>query len=80
MRGGWHYFFEDETLACGTGATAAAIITGLVHGYASPVKVRVASGDVLTIHFELDRAQQTSAPPYLEGAVKSVYKGEFYWE
>ena len=71
---------EDETLACGTGAAAAAIISGLVHGYASPVKVNVASGDVLTIHFELDQAKETSTPPYLEGAVKTVYKGEFYWE
>ncbi|MCZ7645538.1 MAG: diaminopimelate epimerase [Planctomycetota bacterium] len=68
---------EDETLACGTGATAAAIITGLVHGYKSPVKVHIASGDALTIHFELQ--EKTSAPPLLEGAVKTVYKGEFYW-
>ncbi len=69
---------EDETLACGTGATACAIITGLVHGYASPVRVHIASGDVLTIHFDLK--DKTSAPPLLEGAVTTVYKGEFYWE
>lgn len=68
---------EDETLACGTGATACAIVTGLVHGYTSPVKVHIASGDALTIHFELKG--KSSTPPYLEGGVTTVYKGEFYW-
>jgi diaminopimelate epimerase len=68
---------EDETLACGTGATAAAIAAGLVHGYRSPVKVRTAGGDTLTIHFE--RQGDGVARPFLEGAVETIYKGEFYW-
>jgi diaminopimelate epimerase len=71
---------EDETLACGTGACAAAIVTGLVHGYASPTRVHVASGDVVTIHFELDRKHKTAARPFLEGAVRTVYRGEYYWQ
>jgi diaminopimelate epimerase len=71
---------EDETFACGTGAAASAIVTALVHGYGSPVRVHVASGDVLTIHFELDVKGKTSAPPFLEGAVKTVYQGEFFWD
>jgi diaminopimelate epimerase len=70
---------EDETLACGTGACASAIITALVHNYAPPIKVHVASGDVLAIHFELDRQGKTSSRPYLEGAVRTVYRGEYYW-
>ncbi len=44
---------EDETLACGTGATAAAIASAYAHGYQSPVKVLVGGG-ALTIHFELN--------------------------
>jgi hypothetical protein len=39
----------------------------------------VASGDVLTIHFDPDAKKKTSAPPFLEGAVRTVYQGEFYW-
>ncbi|HYG74211.1 MAG TPA: diaminopimelate epimerase [Planctomycetota bacterium] len=68
---------EDETFACGTGSTAAAIIAGLVHNYSSPVKVITASGATLTIHFE--KKGDTSSAPFLEGAVDTVYKGEFYW-
>jgi diaminopimelate epimerase len=68
---------EDETFACGTGSTAAAIAAGLIHGYRSPVKVKVASGSVLSIHFE--KSGDGVAPPFLEGAVDKVYKGEFYW-
>jgi diaminopimelate epimerase len=71
---------EDETLACGTGACASAIITALVHNYAPPIKVHVASGDVLTIHFTPDRQAKTSSRPYLEGAVTTVYKGDFHWD
>ena len=71
---------EDETLACGTGACAAAIITALVHGYTPPIRVRVASGDTLTIHFDPNRDAKTSSRPYLEGAVTTVYKGEYCWD
>ncbi len=66
---------EDETLACGTGATACAIAAALVHGCRSPVRVHIASGDTLTIHFELKPDLGTSAPPLLEGAVKRVFDG-----
>ena len=68
---------EDETLACGTGSTAAAIVTSLVHGYRSPVKVLTQSQATLAIHFE--RKGDGVSPPFLEGAVDTVYKGEFYW-
>jgi diaminopimelate epimerase len=42
---------EDETLACGTGTVACAIIHHLLHGSASPVQVLVRGGDTLTIGF-----------------------------
>jgi len=68
---------EDETFACGTGSTAAAIIAGLIHAYSSPVKVITASSATLTIHFE--KKADTSSAPFLEGAVDTIYKGEYYW-
>ena len=71
---------EDETFACGTGAAASALVAALVHGYASPVRVHVAGGDVLTIHFELDAKKKPKGAPFLEGAVKTVYQGEFFWD
>lgn len=71
---------EDETLACGTGATASAIITALVHHYTPPIQVHVASGDTLLIHFDPDRTAMTRSRPYLEGAVRTIYRGEYYWD
>ena len=42
---------EDETLACGTGMVACAIIHHELTGTAGPIKVRVAGGDILEINF-----------------------------
>ena len=69
---------EDETFACGTGSTAAAIVAGIVHGYRSPVKVLTAGGSTLTIHFE--KGGESVSPPFLEGAVDTIYKGEYFWQ
>ncbi len=40
---------EDETLACGTGVTAAALLTQRVKGAALPLRVKVRGGDVLSV-------------------------------
>jgi len=42
---------EGETLACGTGVTASALISAKVHGFSSPVRVRVLGGDQLEVSF-----------------------------
>lgn len=42
---------EGETLACGTGVTATALIAAKVYGFQSPVAVRVQGGDTLGISF-----------------------------
>ena len=42
---------EGETLACGTGVTASALISARVHQFASPVKVQVQGGDELEVSF-----------------------------
>jgi len=43
---------EGETLACGTGVSAAAMISGRVHKFSSPVKVQVQGGDTLEVSFK----------------------------
>src|SRR6266576_1965851 len=42
---------EGETLACGTGVTASALIASRVHNFASPVQVQVQGGDQLEVSF-----------------------------
>jgi diaminopimelate epimerase len=43
---------EGETLACGTGVTASALISSKVHGFSTPVKVWVQGGDLMEVHFQ----------------------------
>lgn len=43
---------EGETLACGTGVTASALISAELHDFQSPVQVRVQGGDLLEVSFE----------------------------
>ena len=45
---------EDETLACGTGVCAAALIFSRLTGARSPVSVKVRGGDTLHVGFEPD--------------------------
>lgn len=44
---------EDETMACGTGAVASALLASILKGIDSPVEVVTSGGDVLTILFDL---------------------------
>ncbi len=45
---------EGETLACGTGVTASALITARLHELASPIRVKVQGGDLLEVGFARD--------------------------
>jgi diaminopimelate epimerase len=45
---------EGETLACGTGVTAAALIAARLHGFTSPVKVQVQGGEQLEVSFKAE--------------------------
>ncbi len=67
---------ENETLACGTGAIAAALITACKTGKTSPIDVHTKSGGVLTIHFKKEGDGYSSV--YLEGDARIIYKGELY--
>ncbi len=64
---------EDETLACGTGSTAAALVAAELKGLRSPVTVRTHGGDVLKIYFSKDGGRFHDV--YLEGVVKSNFEG-----
>ena len=68
---------EDETLACGTGSVAAALISARKGLVSSPVEVLVRSGEKLKIYFEETKAGYGDV--YLEGGVKVVYQG-LLWE
>jgi len=64
---------EGETLACGTGVTASALITALVHHYPSPVRVLVQSGDTLEVSFS--RVDSRFEGVRLNGPAEFVFEG-----
>ena len=68
---------EGETLACGTGSVAAAIIGAQTTGLGSPVDMLTRSGEVLRIYFELANGEYVNV--YLEGDARVIYTGEL-WE
>ncbi|WP_291493891.1 diaminopimelate epimerase [Desulfurella sp.] len=50
---------EAETLACGTGATASSLISGLTNKAISPVEVRTRSGKILKVYFQIKDAKSS---------------------
>jgi diaminopimelate epimerase len=67
---------EDETLACGTGSTAAALIFALKNNLEDVIKVQTQSGQILKISFQKEAGEFRKV--WLEGSVRIVYKGEYY--
>jgi diaminopimelate epimerase len=65
---------EAETLACGTGVTAVALIAAKVHGFRSPVSVKVQGGDTLSVYFK--DLGEGWAEVQLHGPAAFVYEGE----
>jgi diaminopimelate epimerase len=65
---------EGETLACGTGVTAAALIAAELHGLISPVRVEVRGGDVLEVSFEKKEGQFSQVR--LTGPADFVFEGK----
>lgn len=66
---------EDETLACGTGCVAAALVMSIRRGLASPVECLTAGGEVLKVHFY--RRDDLVSNVYLEGGALLVFEGRF---
>ena len=69
---------EDETLACGTGAVASALISSWKGLIESPVNVRVKSGETLKVYFR--KTEHGFEDIYLEGKAKVVYEGRIWDE
>ena len=67
---------EDETLACGTGVVAGAIVTAKNTGQASPICLRTKSGGVLDVYFKEKNGKFSDV--YLEGDARVIYVAELY--
>ncbi len=65
---------EDETLACGTGMVASALVHHLLTGAPSPIKVDVEGGDTLEIGFE--KSGDSFKKVTLTGPADFVFEGE----
>lgn len=64
---------EGETLACGSGAIASALIAALIHKVESPVTVLPRSGMALRVTFKVQGTQFTDVA--LTGDARAVYDG-----
>jgi len=64
---------EGETLACGTGVTACALVAAKIHGVVSPVSVKVRGGDTLTVSFE--KTDSGYSQVSLRGPATFVFEG-----
>ncbi len=62
---------EGETLSCGTGSVASALVASAVHGLSSPVQVDTCGG-VLSVRFDSGWHDV-----WLSGLVSMVYEGAF---
>jgi diaminopimelate epimerase len=68
---------EDETLACGTGAVASALVAAFKGLVKSPVSIQTRGGEVLTVYFEIEGSEVKKV--FLEGDVHIIYEAEM-WE
>jgi len=72
---------EDETLACGTGAAASAIVMAHKMKIDSPISVLTRSGGYLNIFFKEKEGRYYDI--YLEGDARIIYKAQLWkdaWE
>jgi diaminopimelate epimerase len=72
---------EDETLACGTGSIAGALVTACKLDWNSPIDLTTRSGEVLRIHF--NKNENVFDNVYLEGDARIIYTaqlGEEAWQ
>lgn len=64
---------EEETLACGTGGVASAIIASLKNRVKHPVQVETRGGEVLRVYFQSSNGSLGDV--YLEGLTKTAFEG-----
>jgi diaminopimelate epimerase len=64
---------EDETLACGTGSVAAALICYVTDNLKPPIKLKTYGGDYLTVNFEIENQKVKNLS--LTGPAKIIFEG-----
>ncbi len=64
---------EEETLACGTGVVASALVSHILFGSASPVSVKVQGGDTLEVSFQ--KKSEGFREVFLKGPADFVFEG-----
>ena len=65
---------EDETLACGTGAIASALVAAALEGRTSPIQILTRGGEALTIFVQRGDRQYRNI--FMEGDARVIYRGE----
>ncbi len=65
---------EDETLACGTGVVASALLSTLKNRVQPPVAVETRGGDILKVDFDLSQGI-AGLVVYLEGPARIAFTG-----
>ncbi len=68
---------EDETLACGTGAVASALVAAFKGLVKSPVSIKTSGSEILTVYFEIEAREVKRV--FFEGDVHIIYEAEM-WE
>jgi len=68
---------EDETLACGTGAIASALVAAFKGLVKSPVSIKTSGGEILFVYFEIEGKEVKRV--FFEGDVHIIYEAEM-WE
>ena len=66
---------EGETLACGTGAVASAILANRKGLVEAPVLVQIASGETLKIFFDATSGNGSFGEVFLEGLAVTTFEG-----
>ncbi len=69
---------EDETLACGTGSIASALLSSEFSAVANPVNVLTQGGDKFVVDFKLQNGIYENLS--LEGVAVMVFDGEFRYD
>ena len=67
---------EGETLACGTGSVAAALIAGSIGAVSSPVEITTKSGEKLTVSYERNAADFGDIR--LDGEAQVICEGSLF--
>jgi diaminopimelate epimerase len=65
---------EDETLACGTGIVAGALVLAARKSLPSPISLRSRSGSLLNVYYS--QTENGFKEIFLEGDARIIYKGE----